>query len=292
MKRHKILYTSDIHGNEIQYSKLIQYAIKISADSIIIGGDIAPKGGAIEDYIEYQRNFLEYRLPDMLQPLKKDLPNSNLFLMMGNDDCAANMDVLEKSKLFKVIHNKRIKLTEDFEIVGYSFVPITPFGIKDWEKYDLSRVPVTLKKKYDRRKLTNYRLNGIKSIKTRWNIFQFDSGMEVQDSIQKDLSSKIFGKNPRETVYIIHSPPDNSDLDMVSNRNHVGSMAVRLFIEEKQPYLTLHGHIHETVDVSGAFKYNIKNTLCLTSGNHNIGEQLAVLVFDLYNLQDIRRIII
>ncbi|MBU1246040.1 MAG: metallophosphoesterase [Nanoarchaeota archaeon] len=292
MKKHKILYTSDIHGNEVQYSKLIQYAIKVSADSIIIGGDIAPKGGAIEDYIEYQRNFLEYRLPEMLQPLKKYLPNSNLFLMMGNDDCAANMDVLENSKLFKVIHNKRIKLTEDFEIVGYSFVPITPFGIKDWEKYDLSKVPATLKKKYAERKLTNYRLNGIKSIKTRWKIFQFDSGMEVQDSIQKDLSRKIFSKNPKKTVYIIHSPPDNTKLDIVSNRNHVGSMAVRLFIEKEQPYLTLHGHIHETVDISGTFKHNIKNTLCLTSGNHNVGEQLAVLVFDLYNPQDVRRIII
>ena len=44
--QHKILYTSDIHGNEVQYSKLIQYAIKISADTIIIGGDIAPKGTA------------------------------------------------------------------------------------------------------------------------------------------------------------------------------------------------------------------------------------------------------
>ena len=69
-------------------------------------------------------------------------------------------------------------------------------------------------------------------------------------------------------------------------------MAVRLFIEKEQPYLTLHGHIHETVDISGTFKHNIQNTLCLTSGNHNVGEQLAVLVFDLYNPRDVRRIII
>jgi len=291
--QHKVLYTSDIHGNEVQYSKLIRYAIKISADTIIIGGDIAPKGGAIEDYIKYQGNFLEYRLPELLRPLKKDLPNSNLFLMMGNDDCAANMDVLnKKSKLFKVIHNKRIKLTEDFEIIGYSFLPITPFGIKDWEKYDLSKIPVTLKKEYARRKLTNYRLNGIKSAKTRWRIFQFDSEVEMKDSIQKDLAKKLFSKNPKKTVYVIHSPPDDTNLDMVSDKNHVGSIAVRLFIEKKQPYLTLHGHIHETVDISGTFKHNIKNTLCLTSGNHNVGEQLAVLVFDLYNPRNVRRIII
>ncbi len=292
MMQHNVLYTSDIHGNEVQYSKLIQYAIKISADTIIIGGDIAPKGGSIEDYIGYQRNFLEYRLPEMLQPLKKDLSNSHLFLMMGNDDCAVNMDTLEKSNLFKVMHNKRIKLTEDFEIVGYSFVPITPFGIKDWEKYDLSKIPATLKKEYARRKVTNYRLDGFKSTKRGWRTFQFDSNVEMKDSIQTDLSGKIFSKNPHKTMYVIHTPPDNTNLDIVLNRNHVGSMAVRLFIEEKQPYLTLHGHIHETVDMSGTFIHNIKNTLCLTSGNHNVGEQLAVLVFDLYKPKNVRRIII
>jgi len=82
---------------------------------------------------------------------------------------------------------------------------------------------VTLKKKYARRKLTNYRLNGIKSIKTRWKIFQFDSRMEVQDSIQKDLSRRIFGKNPKKTVYVVHSP-----LDMVSDRNHVGKYGSKI----------------------------------------------------------------
>ncbi len=290
--QHKVLYTSDIHGNEVQYSKLIQYAIKISADTIIIGGDIASKGGSLEDYIENQRNFLEYRLPEIICPLKNYLPNSHLFLMMGNDDCAINMDRLEKSKLFKVIHNKRIKLTEDFEIIGYSFVPITPFGIKDWEKYDLSKIPATLKEEYGKRKLTNYRLDGFKSTKSGWRKFRFDSKVEMEDSIQNDLSSETFSKNPHKTMYVIHTPPDNTHLDIILNRNHVGSMAVRLFIEEKQPYLTLHGHIHETVDMSGTFKHTIKNTLCLTSGNHNVGEQLAVLVFDLYNSQNARRIII
>lgn len=46
--QHKVLYTSDIHGNEIRYSKLIQYAIKISADTISIGEILLPKEGLLK----------------------------------------------------------------------------------------------------------------------------------------------------------------------------------------------------------------------------------------------------
>ena len=93
----KILYTSDIHGNEIQYKKLVDYAVKIAADFVIIGGDIAPKHFHINQFISGQREFLKNKLPELLSPLKTKLSNSKLFLMMGNDDCMANMDVLEEN---------------------------------------------------------------------------------------------------------------------------------------------------------------------------------------------------
>jgi len=40
---------------------------------------------------------------------------------------------------------------------------------------------------------------------------------------------------------------NNTALDITGNDMHVGSFAVRQFIEKYQPHLTLHGHIHETV---------------------------------------------
>ncbi|MBU1204589.1 MAG: metallophosphoesterase [Nanoarchaeota archaeon] len=292
--QHKVLYTADIHGNETQYKKLVDYAIKIVADTVIIGGDIAPKPLLSNNYIKLQKQFLEHRLPKLLSPLKKELPNSKLFLMMSNDDCKANLDVLEKHSpgLYQLIHGERINLTKEFDIMGYSYVPITPFGIKDWEKFDLSNVPPNLNEEYENRKRTNYRLSGIKSTKFGWKEFKFSPDMEKQDSIQKDLSDKMFQKNPNKTVYVIHTPPNQTNLDQVLTKNHVGSIAVRLFIEDYQPYLTLHGHIHETVDVSGDFKDNIGKTLCLTSGNHDSGTKLAVLVFDLYNPKHADRIIL
>jgi Icc-related predicted phosphoesterase len=300
--KHKILFTADLHGNEFQYKKLVDYAIEISADSIVIGGDIAPKRFFIppsefynsESYIiPGQRLFLDKELPKFLKRIKKKLPNSRVFMMMGQDDCAANLDVLEKNDpgLFRLIHEKRLKLTKDFDILGYSYVPITPFGIKDWDKYDLTEVPSDMLSNYEKRK-TDYNLHGLKSTKNGWLDFQFTPEMEKVDSIQKDLEKQPFSENTGKTVYVFHSPPDNTNLDVDYEKNHLGSMAVRLFIEKYQPYLSLHGHIHETVQCSGDYKQKIGKTLCLTSGNGNHNSELSVLVFDLYETQNVTRKVI
>lgn len=289
-----IVYTSDIHGNETQYSKLHDFAKKASADAVIIGGDIAPKGINTGIYIQTQRNFLEKKLPALARNLKKSLPACKLFLMMGNDDCAANMDVFEKqdSKLYALIHNKRIKLVNDFDIVGYGYVPITPFGIKDWEKFDLSNPPRHFLAEYMNRLANDTNFSGYKTSNGNWVPFLFTQEMMGSDSIQKDLKGILFTAKPNKTVYVMHTPPYKTNLDLVGRNWHIGSMAVKMFIEAQQPYLTLHGHIHETVAVSGEFKQKIGNTLSMSSGNCNTKNELALLVFDLYKPEKAQRRVI
>src|SRR3989338_739243 len=276
----RLLFSSDLHGNEIQYNKFFKFANQISADILILGGDISPKN-KYENFIENQREFFKYKLQEEIKKFKRKSPKPNIYLMMGNDDCAVNLDVLDNPDLYQNIHGKRLKINDNFDIVGYSFVPITPFKLKDWEKFDMSNVPIYLKEYYEYRKKVNYRLDGFKSTKDGWVDFLFDNDMEKSVSIQKDLENEIFTKNAGKTVYVIHTPPNNTNLDQTIRKDNVGSIAVRLFIEKYQPYLTLHGHIHETVDVSGKFKDIIGNTLCMASGNHNVGEDLAVIVLDL-----------
>ncbi len=292
MKKHTLIYTSDLHGNEVQYRKLVNYALKTSADSIIIGGDIAPKDFPDEDFIGGQRRFLEQRLPELLSPVKKKLPQTRIFLMLGNDDCIANARILEKSQDFLYLHGRRRQLTEDFELVGYAYVPVSPFGIKDWEKFDLSEIDPKLAQYYAQRKRSNYNFHGFKTLTGEWEKFSFTPEREKLDSLQKDLLQELFTKKAERTVYVIHSPPDNTCLDLTLNGEHVGSLAVRQFIEKYQPYLTLHSHIHETVDVSGNFQEKIGKTTSLSSGNHNLGEQLALLIFDLYHLNKVERKVI
>ena len=42
---------------------------------------------------------------------------------------------------------------------------------------------------------------------------------------------------------------------------HVGSIAVKRFIEERQPLLTLHGHVHEAARLTGEWKIRIGREL-------------------------------
>jgi uncharacterized protein len=89
--------------------------------------------------------------------------------------------------------------------------------------------------------------------------------------------------DPRRAVFMIHVPPYDSGLDTAPIldetlrptisagdvlRGPVGSTAVRRLIEERQPLLAIHGHIHE----SGGER-RIGKTLCINPGseaNHGI----------------------
>jgi Icc-related predicted phosphoesterase len=60
---------------------------------------------------------------------------------------------------------------------------------------------------------------------------------------------------------------------------HVGSIAVRRFVEERQPLLTLHGHVHESARLTGTWQDQIGRTH-LFSAAHD-GPELSLVRFDL-----------
>lgn len=291
----KIIYTSDIHGNEKQFRTLVDYALDVKPSIVIIAGELLPKGGyrITDNYPQMQRAFLTERLPYLLRPIKDKLPDTQILVTPGNDDCKSNDDILnDYSNLFTNIDGKRVQLSKSLEIVGYSTVPITPFAIKDREKFDLTNVQEEVAVEYKKRQV-NYNLRGIISINVgdgpRWRNIQF-TDKDKTDSIQRDLENTIFTNNSERTVYIFHTPPNDTSLDVTGNERHVGSFAVKEFIERYQPYLTLHGHIHETVDMSGDFKSKIGKTWCMSAGNHNEDSKLSVLVLDLNNLINVKRV--
>ena len=225
------------------------------------------------------------------------MPKTNVFVILGNDDCAVNIDVLNSHPdLYQEIHGKRFRLDDNHEIVGYSFVPITPFGLKDFEKFDLSEVPEWAKAYYEDRKRTTYRLNGIRSVNKPdfgWEQYQFEQAQETSDSIQRDLEAETFTARPQNTIYVFHTPPHNAALDVIRDVMRgavsVGSFAVREFIQRYNPKLTLHGHIHETVDMTGKFMDVIGESVLISAGNDNEESKVAIVEFDLYKPESAQR---
>jgi len=93
---------------------------------------------------------------------------------------------------------------------------------------------------------------------------------KTEEEIAKDLEKLSKKINPKKTVYIFHAPPYGTKLDMLHNKEHKGSEAIRNFIEKNQPLLSLHGHIHESPEISGTIRQKIGETLCVNPGDGRI----------------------
>lgn len=73
--------------------------------------------------------------------------------------------------------------------------------------------------------------------------------------------------NPRTPLIMVaHPPPLETELDKLPNGFHVGSSAVREFIEKVQPALCLTGHIHEAKGVDHIGKTTIVNPGMINDG--------------------------
>jgi Icc-related predicted phosphoesterase len=80
---------------------------------------------------------------------------------------------------------------------------------------------------------------------------------------------------------MFHSPPFNTSLDLTARGEHVGSRAIRDFILDKQPLVTLHGHIHESAKASGSITEKLGSTLAVNPGSSDYN--LCALLFDTAN---------
>lgn len=74
----------------------------------------------------------------------------------------------------------------------------------------------------------------------------------------------------RRRILISHTPPFNTACDRISAGTHVGSQAVREFIEEHQPDICLCGHIHEARGTDMLGRTLVINTGTLSSGGYAV----------------------
>ena len=265
----KLIYTADLHGNEEFYKRLLKKAEDEDTNAIVIGGDLCPRDGVtVKQKINDQKIFLEKFMIPLFKQFKQKNKNLEIYAIMGNDDFRINLEILEnegKNKILKSIHKKSIKLNNKYSIAGYSFVNPTPFRLKDWEKPDFSE---------DKQSAQLF-LEEIRSIK------------KEEGTINEDLNELKKLSTPKNTIYVIHAPPFNTKLDIVTTGTHVGSKAVRQFIEKEQPLLTLHGHIHESPNMSGSWKDKIGKTICINVGSSYPEDKLNCIIIDIENLNNI-----
>jgi Icc-related predicted phosphoesterase len=76
---------------------------------------------------------------------------------------------------------------------------------------------------------------------TPFNTIVEPSEKETAESLEK-MYSKLKGE---PFILMVHNPPKDTKLDITFSKRHVGSEAIRKFVEKRQPMLTISAHIHE-----------------------------------------------
>jgi Icc-related predicted phosphoesterase len=246
-------FTSDLHGQGAHYEQLLALSAAHRPRAVLIGGDLGPHATGTEGILQ-QRLFLQGFLVEFARRLREATPATELMLLMGNDDWRANHDCLEAhhGSLWSVLH-ERVTRVDDTAVAGLSWVPITPFGIKDWERWE------------DGAQESPPRLEGWVSRGRNLEPHRFDPSRR-SPTIAEALEVLERLTTPVETVFVFHSPPRDTACDLIASRAHVGSRAIRAFLEKHQPPLVLSGHIHEAPRVSSGYRDAIGRTVVVNPG--------------------------
>jgi Icc-related predicted phosphoesterase len=277
-------FATDFHGSSDKYEKLYTEIVNKKPDAVFIGGDLLPSGfGINSDYTDF---FQDFMLPLFIK-LKQEMANHYpaVFLILGNDDPRVNEPDFIKAQsvgVWTYAHENKIVFM-GYTIYGYAYVPPTPFMLKDWERYDVSR----------------YVDPGC--IHPNEGYFSMDPKTNIEfQTISNDLNMLTDGEDLSNAIMLFHSPPyqthldraalDGIIIDYVPLDLHVGSIAIKRFIEERNPLITLHGHIHESSRITGHWNDQIGRTLAL--GAAWDGPELSLIIFDPERGNDAERYLI
>ena len=249
----QVAYCSDIHGEARHWRTLLEQRV----DAIIGGGDILPKRGHFEELLARQKRFIRSFLTSALSET-----SAPVYLMLGNDDFATTRPALDDLARQSARRKRGVHLIDgalhrlgDHELIGLSLVPVTPFSVKDFERLDSSDAPL-LESQFQAYVSSGGKLREVVPAEYFASV----------PTLEEELAQLPSPTEMSQAIYVMHAPPYGTNLDVLYDGRHIGSRAIRHFIEAHQPYLTLHGHIHESPAMSGSYVDRIGRTLCINPG--------------------------
>lgn len=277
----KGIFISDLHGSIPRYHRLFQIIRKETPDAVFFGGDLLPLQPTMNTTME---EFIETNILCKIKKIHNDFGRKiRFFIIMGNDDPRIYEHIFitaDKAGFLDYLQEKTLSYKKMY-VTGYAYVPPTPFQLKDWERYDVSQFVDV----------------GAISPETGKRTMDVSTDDIRYSTIAEDLKHLSKNSPVEKTIYLFHSPPYHSCLDRADLHGkkidhapvdvHVGSIAIQQFIQSKQPLLTLHGHVHESAEITGWWKEKIGRTYSFTAA-HN-GPELSIVRFDTDHLENATR---
>jgi len=267
----KIMALADVHQSENHWKMLVKAVQDNRPDLVVIAGDLLPKYDGILAQVSFVPQLREHAFN-----IKEC--GSELILILGNDDNQLVIPEMIKGDDQGLWHYvaDRVKEVKGYQFCGCPWIRDYPFAYKYWVAPDSSEEvfidPVQLGPPAV--------INSENEIEL---IFDLKTYLEKKVSVTKSLEDMASQVNIlAHSIWLIHDPPVNMEFDLCATGDKVGSPAVYRFLAEKQPLLSIHGHIHEApVYNGGIWAGKLGNTMCIQPGQPE--DYLHYVIFNLEN---------
>ncbi len=290
MSRLRVLFVTDVHGSERCFLKFVNAGKFYKANSVILGGDIT--GKLVIPIIEREGTYVcelmnsphTARSKQELSKLEKTIRDIGYYPYHTTstelEDLRKNPERLDRlfTQLMCESVQKWIAIAEE-RLRGTGIQCCISPGNDD--RFDID--PILSKSSY--------------VVNPEGQVVQLDQSHEMitlgftnmtpwncpRDIPESELAAKVEAltskvKNFETCIFNLHCPPYNSGLDMAPKLDEnltpvlgpgaaptmvpVGSPSVRTSIEQHQPLVGFHGHIHES---RGTIR--LGRTLCINPGS-------------------------
>jgi Icc-related predicted phosphoesterase len=273
----RLFYAGDVHGSRLCWKKFINAAAHYPADALIMGGDLT--GKALVPIVRlgdgvYRARVIgearEARTAEELDQLQQAISTNGMYPLILDEDEAERLerDSRRREEAFEKVLLDELRLwveLADERLAGTDTrVYVIPGNDDPWSIDEVLASGTSVVPCDERIEMVgpHEMISLGYSNRTPWKTPRELDEDEIYSRLRR-LVDQL--ESPERAVLNIHVPPWESSLDTAfevdeelryvtkGGRPHevpTGSRAVRQVIEEAQPLLSLHGHIHESKGVT------------------------------------------
>ncbi|HEU4673920.1 MAG TPA: hypothetical protein VFS32_13560 [Candidatus Limnocylindrales bacterium] len=285
----RLVQTADLHGSNAAFRKFLSAAVRNDANHAIISGDLTGKAivpiirrdGRHEAWLFGNREVVETEAE--LERLRTKIGDVGMYDHVCDEEEARALDADPERLHDLFVEKMNARLAEWLTLAGEV---LAPAGIPLWlipgNDDDRSVDPILDASQYacnvDNRVVELDEHHELVSLgdtsMTPWECPR-DYPEEHMDEVVPALFGQV--RNPAGAIVNMHCPPRDTKIDQCPELSSdleirfeggqvimgsAGSSAIRRGLDQLQPVLSLHGHIHEARGV-----HKLGRTLCLNPGS-------------------------
>jgi Icc-related predicted phosphoesterase len=309
----RVYFATDIHGSETCWRKFLNSGKHYEAKVMVLGGDMTGKAlvPIVEEVAGRWRatlleNRQEFKSEDEVKEFEESVRRRGYYPFRTTPDEMAELEKDEKLRN-ALFHTEMLGTVErwmqmaDGKLEGTGIECFVSPGNDDQFEVD-EIISAARHVRLAEGKVVEFGDFQMVSTgwanRTPWDTYREEDEDKLAERLRK-MTSQVSAP-PERTIYNFHCPPYNSGIDDApeitadmrpkdAGRSTVpvGSTAVREVIEEGQPTLALHGHIHEARGNT-----RIGRTLCINPGSSYEQGQLLGAVVDLDGGKKVKRFVL